>query len=111
MFRFGNNKKEQICGFIIISDKKESKKEYRDHNINQLKSAINSSGIDSMSDMNVLKDEIEINKLKNSEKRRIYIPIEYYSEKDSVSNRRRFRDKLTSKDNISVIYNKKAHIK
>lgn len=113
MLSFGDGQKEQICGFVIVIDSKEDKKEseYQKYCINKLKSIINSSDINIESDMTILGDEITINEFKDKNKNRVYIPVEYSSEKEPVKNREEFRDKLSSKEEVSVIYNKKTNIK
>lgn len=113
MFGIGASEKEQVCGFVIIVDNKESKNEleYQNYCINELESIINSSDINIESDMTILGSEITIKSLKNKNKNRVYLPVEYYSEKDAVKNRKEFRNKLSSREGISVIYNKKTSIK
>lgn len=109
---FGKRDKKQICGFILVTDRKiEDNSDFREKCISELKKKIKNSEINSISDMNVLKDDFVINKHKSKERYRVYIPIEYISERGPVSNRKEFRDKISSINNISIIFNKKSSVR
>lgn len=112
MFGIGSNKRDQVCGFVIVDTEEiQEKSEYQKYCINKLESIINSFDISIGEDRTILDNEITINEFKNKDKNRVYIPVEYSSEKDSVENRKEFRDQLSSKEGVSVVYNKKASIK
>lgn len=111
MFGIGSDKTDQICGFIILLNREnEDESDFKENCINELNKKIEYSDIEVISEINVLEDDI-VTKHKSEDRYRVYIPIKYASERDPVSNRKIFREKIGSTDNISIIFNRKSNIK
>lgn len=94
---------EQECGFIVHVNT--NQEDIVMEGCSKLEDYIESKNIEILKDFEILKDKLKITGNQSENKKRLYIPVKYNSQNNSIDNRKKLRN-IVNHDDISIIYNK-----